>query len=475
MPKLPTQSIRDQSEGIIQAVDSSIRPPNSVYLAVNFLFDKILGRAVLRPGITQLGSQIRSGKTCLGLYDHITSTGTKVPLALFNNTDDATAILSKYTASAWSNAKTGLTASAKMRFETFLDTTIGVNGTDKISSADGSSWVTTGGDLDIGNAPAGTLVKEFLDKLYIAGVSGNLDRLYFSSVPTAGAISWTVDNGYIDIEPEEGTGPITALAKVPGYLLIFKNRSLKRWDGVSTYPESMIKLGTFSQDSVVETRQSVFYFNQKGIFETVGSYPRKISRRIQDIIDAIPASSYASIAGYGDNERVYFHIGNITIGDLALANCVITYHLDSQTWTLLSFPKSMRKWSKYILSTEEERLITGDADGNVWQILQGVDDAGTDINWLMQYHALEFGSRGRTKSLSKFVFYTKNVINGSVSVRVDEFGDFKPIGNINKTKMEVIKDLTGSYFEFRIQGKGKAASIIGIDFPELDLDLNYTQ
>ncbi len=473
--KLPDQKLRDCSEGIIQSVDNSILPPNSVYLGVNFLFDEVLGRAVLRDGITQVGSQITDGKNCLGLYQHITTAGVKVPLAVFNAAGDATSVLSKFTGSpgSWSNAKTGLTASLKMRFETFLNTTIGVNGTDAISSADGASWVTTGGNLDIGNMPKGTLVREWQDKIFTAGVSATPDRLFYSSVPDAGAVSWTVDNGYIDIEPEEGAGRITALNKVPGYLLIFKERSLKRWDGTSTYPESLITIGAPSQEAVVQTRQSCFYYNKRGIYETTGGYPRKISRRIKAIIDAIPASYYDQVSGWGNGERVMYSIGDITLGDLNLSNCVILYSIESQTWALLSFPKEFKIWYQYVDADGDELMMAGDDDGNVWKVLEGSDDAGSAINYTLQYQVVEFGSRGRMKDLSKFVPYTKNVRNGKISCRINETGDFKPVGNIAKDVQEITKDLKGRCFEFRIQGQGKNVEIIGIDFPEANINLNY--
>jgi len=470
--KAETQKLRDISEGIIQKVDEGILPTNSVYLAVNLVFDKILGRAVLREGTTQLGSQIVDGKECLGLHEHITTAGVKVPIAVFNDATNTNADVYKYTSSAWSKAKEDVTQGVKMRFETFLNTTIGVNGTDKISTADGSSWVTTGGNLDIGNMPAATLVKEWKDKIYCAGVSTNPDRLYFSSVPSAGVISWTVGNGYIDIEPEDGAGPIRALAKVPGYLLIIKERSVKRWDGSQTYPDDLISIGTYSQECVVETRQSCFYFNKRGIYETTGGYPRKISRKIQGIIDAIPSSYYIKVSGWGDGERVMYSIGDITLGDLALTNCVVMYNIESQIWTLLSFPNELKMWHHYVDANGDEIILAGDDDGNVWQIFEGTDDGGTMITWLLQYQTQEFGSRGKIKDISKIISYGENIQSGLLSCKVNNRGSFIPCGGIHNSVEEITKDINGQYFDFRIQGQGRSTQIIGLDFPDINVTFN---
>lgn len=475
--QVPIQKLRDVSEGIIQPVDNSIIPANSVYLSINFKFDKVLGRAVLRDGTTVLGSQLVSGKTCLGLYQHITSAGTKIPLAVFNDATNTNSDVFKYASSTWTKVKEDITASANMRFATLLGTTMGINGTDEISTADGTTWVTTGGNLDIGNCPAGTIVKEWKDKIYVAGVSSNRDRLYYSSVPTGGAISWTSGNGYIDIEPDDSGGGIVGLAKVPGYLLIFKKRSLKRWDSSSTYPDDLINLGAYSQEGIVETKQACYFFNKRGVYETTGGYPRKISKRIDDIINAIPSTFYSSVAGWGDGENVYFSIGDITLGDLAISNCVIAYNIDSQSWTLHSFANEFRKWTTYVDSNENEILLAGDTTGYVFQIFSGNTDGESSkpINYLLQWNEQEFGSRGKLKDISNFILYSKDIRSGTLTCRIDGTGNFVHIGGVYRNEQEFNKEIHGRQFEFRVQGQGKSAQVIGMDFPSINVSLNYNE
>jgi len=48
-----------------------------------------------------------------------------------------------------------MTASAKVRFLTYLDTVLAIDGTLAKTSADGTAWVTTGGNLDIDNCQKG--------------------------------------------------------------------------------------------------------------------------------------------------------------------------------------------------------------------------------------------------------------------------------------------------------------------------------
>ncbi|MFA5158515.1 MAG: hypothetical protein WC451_05020 [Patescibacteria group bacterium] len=469
--KITVDPIRNMSEGIVQKVDTiAANLPSSVYLSNNFIFDEMLGRAVIRKGSTILGTQVADGKSCLGLYTHITTTGIKVPLAVFNASDDGSSVISKYTAETWSDAQIGLTNSANARFLTFLNTTMVSNGINKYSTVDGTTWVDTGGNLDIGNCPLGTLGIEFLDKIYIAGVSSNRDRIYFSSTPDVGAISWTVGNGYIDVEPEEGAGSITALAKVPGYLLIFKERSLKRWDSDSTFPESLMTIGTPSQEAVVMTAQSVYYYSGgHGIYNTTGGYPKKISRRIQDIIEAIPSSYYQSVSGWGDGERLYFSIGDIEIDRFNFNNSVVCYKIDSNVWSLMSFPNEIKKWNTMVDVNGGETIIAGDDDGNVWQMFTGTIDGTMRIPFMLQTQPLEWGSRGLAKELSKIVSYTKQLINCQLYARVNETGNFEPIKVIDQDSLEITTELRGRIFEFRIIGEGISGNqFIGFDFASVN-------
>ena len=473
--KIGTQKLRDMSSGIIQGVDESITPRNSVYLANNLVFDEVLGRAKLRKGTTQMGSQIVDTNSILGLYQHILAAGTKKMLAVINDSGDANTDVFYSSGAGWTictGSGINLTKNLKAHFATFLDTTVLVNGTEAITTVDGIAWIATAGNLDVGDMPKGKYVIEWQDKIYIAGVTGNLDRLYYSSTPTSGVINWTSAE-YIDIEPEDGAGAITGLAKVPGYILILKERALKRWDGNSTYPESLISIGAPSQEAIVQTKQSVFYFNKRGIYETTGGYPRKISRKIQHIIDAIPSTYYSSVSGWGDGENVYFSIGDITLNDLTFTNAVICYNINSQIWTMFSFPNEFLCWYHYIDTNGDEIIVAGDDDGNVWKVLNGSQDGSVNINWLLQYNTEEFGSRGRTTDISKIVVYSKNVRNGTLFIKSED-KEFEPFGTIKNDVEELINDTDGRYFDIRLQGSGQDdIQIIGMDFPNINVNENY--
>lgn len=459
--KLGDIKLREVSEGIIQGVDTAICPTNSVYLASNLWFHKKLGRAVLREGISQLGDT-KSG-TCQGLYQFLKANGTVKTLAVFDNDIF-------YLDETWKKG-TDITNSSTVRFLTYLDTVLALDGTIATSSSDGISWITTGGTFDLANIPKGKYGLEWQDKIYIAGVSGEPDRLYYSSLPITGAVSWTDETaGYIDIEPEDGAGSIVGLAKVPGYILIFKERSLKRWNGQSTFPDDLINIGTKSQESIVFARQTVFFWNERGVFETNGGYPRKVSRRIQEIVEAVDPNY--SVSGWSDKENVYFSIGDIALDGITLKNCVVAYNLDSQTWALHSFPQDFRKWSGYISSGEH--IIAGDTTGKVFQVFTGTADEDNHINWLLQYQNQEMGHRTRYKNISRFAVLTKNMNNGVLYVRTEN-SDFEPAGTFNEDVTIINSNHRGRYFDFRLTGSGRGGEIISLEIPDSAISISQEQ
>ena len=244
MPKIATKEIRDVGDGIITLLDEKrAATTNSVRFSQNLLYHKTRGRAVLRQGTALIGAQIANGQAILGLHQFILSSGTKHLLAVVNGASNSG--LYRLASGAWGSESVSGVKDVKHRFLTFLDTVMVLDGTNATSSDDGDAWVTTGGNLDIGNCPKGDFCIEWRDKIYVAGKSGSEDVVYYSAppaTPTTTTISWTVNNGSFRVEPFEGHGKITGLGKVPGYLLIFKERALKRWNGASLFPDYLSPL-----------------------------------------------------------------------------------------------------------------------------------------------------------------------------------------------------------------------------------------
>ena len=455
------------SAGIVQKVSSDINIPSSVPFAMNLDFDKEIGIAHSRTGTAIIGSQLSAGNPCIGLHNFRSSGGSGDGLiSVFNGV--------MYDTEAGSTLVSGLNATAKWRFITFLDTILGMNGTDSPrTGTDATSALgTSGGNLDASNVPSGANFPiEWHDRVYAAVT----DRLYYTSTPSGGTVSWTATgSGSIQIEQEDGGGTITATAKVPGYLLIFKERSLKRWNFNSAFPDDLVSLGTQSQESVVMARGKCFFFyGPKGFYITQGSYPERISRPIQDFIDAIPSSYYAEVSGGSDEEHVYWSIGDITINlgngyTESHNNVVLRYTIDTLAWAAYKYADEFKAFSRFIDGTAV-KLVAGNDDGEVLELNTGnTDYNGVPITYILQSDEIDFGRRERMKTISgRIIVHSFGAEGGIVQCNIDSKG-WNDIGSIKGQVTEVqLSPLLGHYFEFRLIDRiiGGQVKIIGLDFP----------
>ena len=465
MPKIDPVSYRIVERGIVQGVDALLAPKESVYLGVNFDFDRILGSATVIPGNALLGNSTGLGK-CLGGTTFVKSNGTKVVIAVFNNAGGTSAALYYLNAGTWTACTAAaLTVNLDCVFVTLLNEVVVSNGTDTVvSSTDGITWAAAGGNLDVANFPKMKTMIEWHDQIY--GVLNNSDRVLFSSTPTGGAISWTSGNGYIDVEPEDGGGTIVALSKVPNYILFFKERSLKRWDGQSTYPDDMMNIGTISQKTVCVNKSSCFFINQQGVYETNGGYPVLRSRAVEDIVSAI--SSFSNACCVSDDKNVEFAIGSISIDGITYSNAAIRYNTETQQWGMRSYYRQPVTYFKYVSTFNE--TVFGSTDGTITQLASGEDDTGHQIGFTIQTQEIALATA--MQQIMRIVIHSRGMAGARVYARVDK-GDFIQIGSIEKNNQLIDGlNLLGTYFEFRISGFTSASDTryMGITL----LDVNVT-
>ena len=472
MPRIEgTTRWRDMSAGNIQKVSSNIAIPNGVPFSMNLLFDDVIGEAVSREGTNRIGTQMSAGNSCLGLFNHLDSDAANHQLfAGFNGSIfDA----------AGSESLGGLSSSARMRFATFMNTTLMLNGTESRSYTDAGGWVSSGGALDVGNVPAGAQYPlEFKDRVYAAVT----DRVYYTATPTsvtANVVSWTGDgSGSIQAEQEDGGGTVRALNKVPGYVMIYKQRSLKRWNFDSTFPEDLVNIGTQSHESVVRARgRNYFFYGPNGFYETKGDYPRLISRPIQRVVEGIASSFYENVNGWSDNVNVYWGVGTVTMNfdrgfTETYTNVMLRYHIDTQQWAPLRYAHNFRQLHQYI-NGDDTLIVGGDSDGQVLQLNTGNSDySGNAITYILQSPEFDFKNRERRKTISEKIYIHSDGTHGAeLQARLD-YGEWKSIGTLKDIVSEVfIQSLTAKVFEFRIVDSisGEQIKLQGLDFPIVDV------
>lgn len=486
--KLPPQFKKDFSGGMLTNLNETLVPQNSVRLGMNVRFDEELGSVVSRLGTSIVGSQLVSGNSVLGLHDFRDSVGTNhALLATINAAGGATSVVYKV---GTGTIRTGLTASKKMRFLTFLDSVLMLNGADAEASYDGATVITTGGAFDLANIPSSntvSLCREFLDRVYLAGDTANPDRLYYSSTPTAGAISWTSGNGNVDIEREDGGGGITALAKVPNYLLVFKERSLKRFTQVSANPESLVNIGTPSQESVVEAAGLCAFFSganyARGFYLTDGGRPVPISHdRVKNIkkwVDAIPQASESSIAGYATEREFAWSIGDVTVDGIAYTNVVVRWNRILDQWNVDAYPTQLYVFSPYVNSGVNS-IVGGDDNGNVITLNAAATytdyPSTTRITWRVELHDDDFNYNQLKTISERIVLAGKNLTGAQVEVQPDG-KDSVTCGAMTKDvqALPLSRKITCTTTSIAVKGQqsGGQATLKLIEVPNIDVHESY--
>lgn len=471
MKQLKSKSYRDFSKGTWQSVASSLAPENSVKFGLNMDSDVILGELVERKGATIVTGQLVDGYPILGLHNHRTNIGTDKLFAVVSDGTNSDI----YDVVAGTKSLEDDTADLDTNFLTFLDSTLRLNGTDDAKAYNGTDWDITGGAFDVANLPTGSKYAiEFKDQVLVAGRTDSPDRIDKSSIAdaTTKTISWTTGTGlgYIIPEQEDGGGGITGLAKVPGYAMFFKRRTLKRWDGVSTYPEDLVNQGSPSQKAIVMCKGMVFWINENDAWASSGGDPKGIgSFMVREVIKSISASDLLKVAGGTDEEHIFWSIPSCTISGETYTNIVLKYNIFQNTWDIRKYATLPRCFCKTLDTSDEVYVTFGDDDGNVLTMDYGTTDNGTAITYSIETQDLEFGQRMFQKEINRMGVLTENVSKGTLMWRnTHNVEDWKPIGTIQDEVEDFATKLKGNFFNFKITETNDSgqAKFKGLEFPD---------
>ena len=380
---MPPLSRKTVESGLIlpMAVSETRMPESAVSESINFHFDAI-GSATLRPGSTLLGNAI--GANINGLHYFVdTVNGTNSQMIAVSGT--STYYLSG--GGTWTSIRAGLT-STKARFCTYLNYVFMCNGTEPTAIWDGN---TAGNFVSSGNAlsaPQGNLIENFRGRIWIAGITSQPSRLYYSSVPSSAnppTITWDNSVQFFDVSPSDGDS-MTALARFRTTLVVFKTNHMYRvFDIGQSDPDPYYAVGTYSQESVVETKTGLFFHHSTGFYQyNVYGIVQEISRPIIDIIKAIPSSAYTSVTGWIDplGDHICWALGPVTVNGVTYTNLEVRYTISTQVWTHYQRPTrtvaSLRRQPLYNDGTTLFTL-TGDTTGKVYKADTGLTDNGVPI------------------------------------------------------------------------------------------------
>lgn len=446
---LQPQSIRNIGTfGVIREaeVDSKLIPDGAVVESINFHFDR-KGVATVRPGLATLGATVLTSRPCVGL--HNAQAGTAI--AVFSNGGSST--IYSFDGSTWSASLDGGTASVRIRFVDFGSYTIALNFIYNTYSSmrfwnAGSSrhWHNTGSPINPQNmwGVAPQYGDVYKSRVYLTGdtvpagsgqVASNPSRLFFSSViSSTGSITWAQATDWVDINPGDGE-KITGLKRFSLELLVFKPNYIYRFRTSSTDPDPLIKIGTRSQESIVEGKRGLYFHHDTGFYRYSGGYPTEISRPISDLVDAIPYSQFDDIIGWNDQDHIYWSVGNLTISEvkesITLKNVVLRYTESSDVWTVYSLSNEARAGITYNSGSAITRII-GTDHGVVGTFNSGVTDFGEPIKYRIRTKWFEWEGIETTKILDDLVAIFEKAQASEVMYQIDEETNWRSLGQAKK-------------------------------------------
>lgn len=430
-------------------VDSSLIPEGAVTEAINVHFDR-KGTATSRLGIASLGSTVLTARPSTGLHNVLQGTA----IAVFSNGGSST-IYSFGTSSAsgaWAVSLDGGTASVRVRFVDFGSYSIALNfiyntySSMRTWNGGTRAWGFTGNPINPQNlwGYAPQYGEVFKSRVYVfgdtvpAGVATNASnpsRLMFSSViSSTGNITWSPTVDYVDINPGDGEGG-SGLKRYSLELLCFKPNYIYRFRTSGVDPDPLIKIGTRSNESIVEGERGLYFHHDTGFYRYTGGYPTKISRPISDYIKAIPFSQYANIVGWNDSDHIYWAIGTITVQEtkeaVTIKNCVLRYTESSDLWTAYSMAWDIRAGMSYNNGSALTRLVATDM-GHVATQDSGTTDLGEPIKYRMRTKWYWWDSIMTRKVIEELGAVCEKAMATNLMYQIDEKSEWKTIGTISE-------------------------------------------
>lgn len=432
-------------------VDSSLIPDGALTGAQNWHFDR-KGAATVRLGLTALGATVIANMPTVGLFNAQSGTA----IAAFSNGAGGTSAIYTFSNGAWGSSLDGGTASVSIRFVDFASYTIAINFMSNTYTSmrfwnAGSSrhWHFTGSPINPQNmwGYSPQFGDVFKSRVYLfsditpggsGAVASNKSRLFFSSVISGtGSITWNPASDWVDINPgdgEDGSG----LKRYGLELLCFKPNYIYRFKTTGVDPDPLVKIGTRSNESIVEGKRGLYFHHDTGFFQYTGStLPTEISRPISDIVAAIPYSQFKSIVGWRDSDHIYWSIGTVTVSEpkenVTYKNAVIRYTESSQVWTVYSYSSDIRRGMTYNNGSTLTRIVGLD-NGVVATQDSGNTDMGEPIKYRMMTKWYNWGSNGTNKTIEELFAICEKAQAAQLFYRTDEMTEWKQVGKGQLTR-----------------------------------------
>lgn len=268
-------------------------------------------------------------------------------------------------------------------------TTLNVTDTKYIHSSD---------SLDIyrGNTLIGTVTvtAKTQDSLTITSFGTNItsaDEVWVAGTYTGAKVFRWVDNPASGINVKqydtfklsgEDYNPLTVLTNIGNIMVIANNNSMAVWDDSRLYNFDL-GIGCVSKQGYVKATGSLFFIHYTGIYTTSGDRPRLISSKVEQYINGATRAGLEASAMGRKGFSIFCSIGTVTLTKpdgsalKTLTNVVLEYDMRQENWYVHT-GLDIDYFCTYIGSLDPDRLQSCGATGEVYEMLYGTKDSGTN-------------------------------------------------------------------------------------------------
>lgn len=448
-------------------VADSLMPPHQMRLVQNMDVDQI-GFLVRTQGYQTAGSGTITGgeaSTVITAHWHNPQTSANRRLVIFENVSgtanmEAFYLTGNMIGGGWTNKNLDFTAGVRVRAATFLGYLFAVNGTDTPKSwtgATGDSW----GATNLTSVPNGHIVEPFRQQLYI--VNTDTDTVNFSTIPTAGAITWPATNNFV-VNPNDGS-QIAAVRRLNNELIIAKRRFMYRYNGKALDNDPVLPYGAYSQEATVVFNGAFYFYdpNRRAIFAYAGGYPENISRPVAPFLKALtPTTNVYFREGLEFIEMVI--PGTTTMADgtgLTFTNLALRYYPELQNWCVRTTPDALAAFTPYEESSE--RFYLGVNTSNTAYAMERSNlFNATAISFVVETPWYSVGNNPRVLGkLTDFAVFVENSGMLSAQYKTDLDDQWREIGQARKFVTEWA-GINASFhrIKFRFTGNSGAAATV---------------
>lgn len=374
-----------------------------------------LGKIKKDLGYVAVGGQTQDNKNILGLFHFRQSSAIDKILATCNDATDDDTQLFYSTGGNWTEVTDAETAWAneanvQIEMESFIGYCffVGYNAVDgflPVATLTGTTFSTS---AQCTSMPQAKYIKRYKDRIYIANCYNSAAypyRVYFSSIPSSGNITWTPALNFFDVDFSE---EITGITENFGYLIIFNQYSTYFYNGTSL--KKIFETGCSNNRSIQNIGKYCVWADQDNVWASYqGSEPEAIGQPIVQLIQNSTSSNWQSAV---IDKEYCLYLGTTDANGISYTNCLAIYNIQTKLWRWRTLGDSIKSMTKYFTSGQDY-LLLGNDDGDIFKKSKYIDstiyysDAGASIKAELRTKALDFGDSDIEKTLKKVTVKSK--------------------------------------------------------------------